>query len=165
MSSSPWNLYGFIAEFMELHDIPHGPMFLKDYGIDRAHLGGKGHQEHKLAAIEELLSFYTDRRFLLIGDNGQQDVSIYAAVVQRYRERVAAVFIRDVDGSCRSGLEGELPSDRNERRSDFLRRRVRRGCVGGRTAGPETPGRSCARSAGAEGVTHGAGRDDSARQR
>ena len=108
VSSSPWNLYGFIAEFMELHDIPHGPMFLKDYGIDRAHLGGKGHQEHKLAAIEELLSFYTDRRFLLIGDNGQQDVSIYAAVVQRYRERVAAVFIRDVDGSCRSGPEGEL---------------------------------------------------------
>ena len=34
VSSSPWNLYGFIAEFMELNGIPHGPMFLKDYGID-----------------------------------------------------------------------------------------------------------------------------------
>jgi phosphatidate phosphatase APP1 len=35
-------------------------------------------------------------------------VTIYAKVVEDFRERVAAVFIRDVDGSCRQGPEGEL---------------------------------------------------------
>jgi phosphatidate phosphatase APP1 len=108
VSSSPWNLYGFITEFMELNAIPHGPMFLKDYGIDSNQLVGKGHDEHKLAAIETVLSFYPGMRFLLIGDNGQRDVTIYAKVVEHFGPRVAAVFIRDVDGTCRSGPEGAL---------------------------------------------------------
>lgn len=108
VSSSPWNLYGFITEFLELNAIPHGPMFLKDYGIDADKLIDAGHDEHKLAAIETILSFYPEFRFLLIGDNGQRDVSIYAKAVEDYGERVAGVFIRDVDGSCRSGPEGAL---------------------------------------------------------
>ena len=108
VSSSPWNLYGFIAEFMEMNAIPHGPMFLKDYGIDRDQFIRKGHEEHKLQAIERVMVFYPGLRFLLIGDNGQRDVTVYAQVVRDFRERVAAVFIRDVDGSCRSGPEGQL---------------------------------------------------------
>ena len=108
VSSSPWNLYGFITEFLELNAIPHGPMFLKDYGIDSNKLIDSGHDAHKLAAIETILAFYPELRFLLIGDNGQRDVSIYAKVVEDFGNRVAAVFIRDVDGSCRSGPEGAL---------------------------------------------------------
>ena len=108
VSSSPWNLYGFIAEFMELNAIPHGPMFLKDYGIDATKLIRKSHDRHKLQAIETVLAFYPRLRFLLIGDNGQRDVSVYAQVVSDFPDRVAAVFIRDVDGSCRSGPEGGL---------------------------------------------------------
>jgi phosphatidate phosphatase APP1 len=108
VSSSPWNLYGFITEFMELHGIPHGPMFLKDYGIDSNRLIDAGHDAHKLAAIETILAAYPALRFLLIGDNGQRDVTIYAKVVEDFGNRVAGVFIRDVDGSCRSGPEGAL---------------------------------------------------------
>lgn len=108
VSSSPWNLYGFIAEFMELNGIPHGPMFLKDYGIDDNQLIDKGHDAHKLAAIETILSFYPDFRFLLIGDNGQRDVEIYARVVRDFGSRIGAVFIRDVSGTCREGEKAEL---------------------------------------------------------
>ncbi|TFI58753.1 DUF2183 domain-containing protein [Sphingomonas parva] len=108
VSSSPWNLYGFIAEFMELNGIPHGPMFLKDYGIDSNRLIDAGHDAHKLAAIETVLAFYPGFRFLLIGDNGQRDVAIYARAVERFGARVGGVFIRDVDGTCRSGEEGAL---------------------------------------------------------
>ena len=108
VSSSPWNLYGFIADFMEMNAIPHGPMFLKDYGIDSNRLIDAGHDAHKLAAIETVLAFYPGLKFLLIGDNGQRDVTIYARAVADFPERIAAVFIRDVDGSCRSGPEGDL---------------------------------------------------------
>jgi phosphatidate phosphatase APP1 len=108
VSSSPWNLYGFLTEFMELNGIPHGPMFLKDYGIDANQLIDSGHDTHKLAAIRTIMAAYPELRFLLIGDNGQRDVSIYAKVVDDFGERVAGVFIRDVDGSCRSGPEGVL---------------------------------------------------------
>ena len=108
VSSSPWNLYGFITEFMELNGIPHGPMFLKDYGIDAAKLVTAGHGEHKLAAIETVLAFYPGFKFLLIGDNGQHDVEIYAQAVKDFPDRVAAVFIRDVSGSCREGAKADL---------------------------------------------------------
>lgn len=108
VSSSPWNLYGFIAEFMELNGIPHGPMFLKDYGIDDNKLIKAGHAVHKLQAIESILDFYPDFRFLLIGDNGQRDVEIYARAVRDYPNRVGAVFIRDVSGACEQGAQAEL---------------------------------------------------------
>ncbi|MFB9047272.1 App1 family protein [Sphingobium indicum] len=108
VSSSPWNLYGFIAEFMELNGIPHGPMFLADYGIDREKLLKVAHDTHKLAAIEAILSFYPQLRFLLIGDNGQHDVEIYARAVRDFPGRMAAVFIRDVEGSCKQGTKASL---------------------------------------------------------
>jgi phosphatidate phosphatase APP1 len=108
VSSSPWNLYGFITEFMELNGIPHGPMFLKDYGIDDNQLVKASHDEHKLAAIETVLGFYPGFKFLLIGDNGQRDVEIYAHAVEDYPSRVAAVFIRDVSGTCREGPKADL---------------------------------------------------------
>jgi phosphatidate phosphatase APP1 len=108
VSSSPWNLYGFITEFMELNGIPHGPMFLKDYGIDDDQLIKGSHDSHKLAAIETVLAFYPGFRFLLIGDNGQRDVEIYARAVEDFPTRVAAVFIRDVTGTCRTGAKAAL---------------------------------------------------------
>lgn len=111
VSSSPWNLYGFLTEFMELNGIPHGPMFLKDYGIDDNQLISTGHGEHKLDAIKTILGFYPGMRFLLIGDNGQHDVEIYAEAVKTYPGRVAAVFIRDVSGTCREGAKAGLLAD------------------------------------------------------
>ena len=107
VSSSPWNLYGFLTEFMELNSIPHGPMFLTDYGIDRDKFIKPSHTRHKLAAIQAILDFYPDLKFLLIGDNGQDDVEIYARAAGAYPDRVGAVFIRDVNGNCRAGATGE----------------------------------------------------------
>jgi phosphatidate phosphatase APP1 len=108
VSSSPWNLYGFLAEFMEMNAIPHGAMFLKDWGIDRDTLLMASHDALKLAAIREILGFYPEFRFLLVGDNGERDVHIYAAIVAEFGARVAAVFIRDVTGTCRQGEKAEL---------------------------------------------------------
>jgi phosphatidate phosphatase APP1 len=108
VSSSPWNLYGFLTQFMELNQIPHGPMFLKDLGIDASKFIDSGHKTYKLDAIGKILRFYPDHRFLLMGDNGQKDVEIYAEVVEAFPQRIAAVFIRDVTGECGSGAKADL---------------------------------------------------------
>ncbi|MET0372930.1 MAG: phosphatase domain-containing protein [Rhizorhabdus sp.] len=107
VSSSPWNLYGFLAEFMELNAIPHGVMFLKDIGIEETKFMKTGHAEHKLAAIRTIIDFYPDRRFLLMGDNGQKDVEIYAEAVHAHPGRIGAVLIRDVSGSCQAGANSD----------------------------------------------------------
>lgn len=96
VSSSPWNLYDLLVDFLELQDIPPGPMFLRDWGISRDEMLPTSHTGHKLKAIEELFAFYAQRSFILIGDSGQHDPEIYAEIVRRYGKRVLAVYIRDV---------------------------------------------------------------------
>lgn len=96
VSSSPWNLYDLLVDFFALQEVPRGPMFLRDWGISRDELLPTEHADHKLEAIEELFRFYPQLSFILIGDSGQHDAEIYAEIVRRYRQRVLAIYIRDV---------------------------------------------------------------------
>lgn len=96
VSSSPWNLYDLFERFLVLHDIPLGPILLKDLGLDATKWLTGGHDTHKLKQIDTVLGTYPDLRFLLIGDSGQRDAAIYAEAVQRHPGRIAAVYIRDV---------------------------------------------------------------------
>jgi phosphatidate phosphatase APP1 len=96
VSGSPWNLYDMIERFMQLRDIPRGPLFLKDWGIDEHKFIKEDTHAYKLARIGTLLEVYPDLRWVLIGDSGQHDPEIYADVVERWPERVAAIYIRDV---------------------------------------------------------------------
>lgn len=97
VSSSPWNLYDFLEAFMDRNDIPIGPMFLRDLGLDENKFIESGHGDHKLKAITTLLDFYTDLNFILIGDSGQHDVEIYRDAVKRHPGRIKAVYIRALD--------------------------------------------------------------------
>ncbi len=108
VSSSPWNLHGFLVRFMELNQIPLGPLFLRDYGLSRSTFIAGPHIEHKIGAVETILGFYPDLRFVLIGDNGQKDIEVYAKVVRDCPGAVAGVIIRDVGGTCRQGRNGRL---------------------------------------------------------
>ncbi|HEV2078348.1 MAG TPA: phosphatase domain-containing protein [Allosphingosinicella sp.] len=108
VSSSSWNVYGYIARFMELKGIPRGPMFLKDFGLGEDQFFSGGHIEHKIEAINTILSRYPQFKFLLVGDNGQKDVETYHRVVQDHGDSVAGVFIRDVGGGCRDSAARHL---------------------------------------------------------
>src|SRR5688500_6130580 len=47
VSSSPWNIYDVIAEFMELQNVPKGPIVLRDWDIDLGAFAGSRHFDHK----------------------------------------------------------------------------------------------------------------------
>ncbi len=96
VSSSPWNVYEHLREFFDLHDIPKGPLFLRDWGITEKGVAPDGRHEHKLEHIHLLLEAFPDLRFILIGDSGQQDAELYEQVCRRYPGRILAVYIRDV---------------------------------------------------------------------
>jgi phosphatidate phosphatase APP1 len=97
VSSSPWNLYDALIEFLEHRSIPMGPLILRDWGIGRGSLP-LGHRSHKEQAIHHILDTYPHMPFLLIGDSGQQDPEIYADVVAAYPRRIMGIYIRDVTG-------------------------------------------------------------------
>jgi phosphatidate phosphatase APP1 len=96
VSSSPWNFYDLLAEFFQLQGIPSGPIFLRDWGISPTELLPTQHRGHKLAIIEQMLAFYHDLPFILIGDSGQEDPEIYSEVVHNHPDRILAVYIRNV---------------------------------------------------------------------
>ena len=96
VSGSPWNLYDLLAEFMDLHHIPQGPLRLKDFGLDPRKLLKTDTREHKLGCIQPIFDLYPHLRFILVGDSGEQDPEIYREVVRRHPGRVLAIYIRDV---------------------------------------------------------------------
>lgn len=97
VSSSPWNTYDLLYHFLELNEIPQGPLLLRDFGIDESKLGSSDHMSHKYKEIENILITYPELKFILIGDSGQQDAEIYAEVVRKHPGRVLAIYIRDVN--------------------------------------------------------------------
>lgn len=106
VSSSPWNFYDFLVEFMERHHLPAGPVFLHDYGLTRV-FSALSHR-HKLKPIRWLLETYLTLPFVLIGDSGQRDPELYSEIVAEYPDRIAAVFIRDVSSGRRDATVDSL---------------------------------------------------------
>lgn len=97
VSSSPWNLYDLLWDFLSVNEIPRGPLLLRDFGLDRTKfIKEKGHG-HKLRKTLGILDGYPDLPFVLIGDSGQEDPAIYADVCSLRPGRVRAIYIRDVD--------------------------------------------------------------------
>ena len=98
VSSSPWNIYDLLSDFFHLQNIPIGPiLFLRDWGLSEEELLNiGGHRAHKLRLIDQMMDLYQDLPFILIGDSGQEDPEIYAEIVDRYPNRVLAIYIRNV---------------------------------------------------------------------
>ena len=115
VSSSPWNLYDLLIDFMDHTGIPQGPLFLRDLGLTREMFIQSSHGDHKGTSIDAILGQYPEVPFLLIGDSGQHDPEIYAEVAGHWPGRIRAIYIRDVSIAARdaevdtigAGLAGE----------------------------------------------------------
>lgn len=107
VSSSPWNIYDVLEDFLDVHGVPEGPIFLKDWSLT---VLGK-HHDHKLGLIRKLLATYPDLPFILIGDSGEQDPEIYHQVVREHPGRIRAVYIRDVTSDERDAEVRAIAAD------------------------------------------------------
>src|SRR5690606_32076573 len=104
VSSSPWNLYDLLIDFLDLNNIPEGPLLLRDFGLDHNKAGSSDHMGHKFKEIENILTTYPHLNFILIGDSGQDDPVIYKEVVKKYPNRILVIYIRDVQLSDRQQI-------------------------------------------------------------
>jgi phosphatidate phosphatase APP1 len=90
VSSSPWNLHGFLLAFLRHRDFPVGPLLLRDL------LGNRTGRARKHERIEEVLALHPHLSFVLVGDSGERDPEIYADIVRAHPQRILAVYIREV---------------------------------------------------------------------
>ena len=105
VSSSPWNLYDLLEDFMELNAIPCGPIFLRDLGLEPGQfIKGEGHG-HKLEKAISLIERFPEMKWVLLGDSGQADAELYAEAARAFPDRIAAIYIRDVDPGVDSPLD------------------------------------------------------------
>jgi phosphatidate phosphatase APP1 len=100
VSGSPWQLSPLLSEFLVAERLPPGSFDLKHFRLkDASALGLLQSQEAtKLPAIRRIMTAFPKRRFLLIGDSGEQDPEIYAKAARERGGQVAAIFIRNVTG-------------------------------------------------------------------
>lgn len=94
VSTSPWNLHEKLLEFIALRGFPPGPLLLTDWGPGHGNLFRIGAREHKLGLIRGLLVEHPHLDLVLIGDTGQLDPEIYAAVAHESPGRIRAVYVR-----------------------------------------------------------------------
>lgn len=98
VSSSPWQLSDCLCRFLGTAGLPAGSMHLKLFRLkDSTPLGRlPSRKRGKRRVIERILGDFPERRFVLVGDSGERDPDIYAAVAQRRPAQVAGILIREV---------------------------------------------------------------------
>lgn len=121
VSSSPWNMYDLLKEFLDLNNIPEGPLLLRDFGLqDNKFFSNGGHMGHKFKEIENILLTYPTLNFVLIGDSGQEDPKIYQEVVKKFPGRILAIYIRDVQLEHREKIAVEISEALSSHKVDML---------------------------------------------
>ncbi|MBC8052264.1 MAG: DUF2183 domain-containing protein [Sphingobacteriaceae bacterium] len=121
VSSSPWNMYDLLKEFMDLNDIPPGPLLLRDFGLqENKFFSSGGHMGHKFKEIENILLTYPLLNFVLIGDSGQEDPAIYREVVKQYPGRILAIYIRDVQLPEREQIAIKIREELSKEKVEML---------------------------------------------
>lgn len=97
VSGSEWNLFDLLVNFFRFHDIPEGPLLLRDKGtqFDRGSFE-TGESNYKQKKIRHILETYPDLNFICIGDSGQEDPEIYQKVIKEFPGRILGVYVRDV---------------------------------------------------------------------
>jgi phosphatidate phosphatase APP1 len=114
LSTSPWNLVGFLQGFLARHRFPEGPLILTDWGPGADRLLRVSSRVHKLSSLRQLAQALPRSRFVLIGDTGQQDAASYAEFCAEHPGRVVAVYLR------RAGMAGHASDQRAEQAGRLL---------------------------------------------
>ncbi len=93
LSTGAWNVAPTLTRFLSRNLYPPGALLLTDWGPtpDRWFRSGP---EHKRANLLRLAREFPQIRWLLVGDDGQHDETIYGTFVDEHPDQVAAVCIR-----------------------------------------------------------------------
>jgi phosphatidate phosphatase APP1 len=91
----------YLKRFLVANGFPFGPCVLRDWGPeeDRAFTSGK---QHKIESIKSLFRRFPDSKWILIGDNGQQDPEIYGDLVETHSKKIQEIVIREFTKKSRS---------------------------------------------------------------
>ena len=99
LSNSEQNLYPLIYRFLKINGFPPGPLFLKQmrklwHVVMNVKMPPK--DMHKITTLEEILTLFPNKKFVLMGDNTQRDLSIYLSAAEKFHHCIRYIIIRKV---------------------------------------------------------------------
>lgn len=105
VSGSPWQLYTPLSDFFRAEGFPPGSVHLKLFRLTDSTVFSllASQEKTKLRAIEPILAAFPRRRFILVGDSGEEDPEIYGKIARQYGDRIAAILIRNVSDEAADG--------------------------------------------------------------
>ena len=102
LSNSPLQLLPPLDAFLRDGDFPPGSMHLRESTAwTRLLPVGAKSRDHKPGVLADLLADFPRRRFLLVGDSGEEDPENYAALARAHPERDITIIIRALRGESR----------------------------------------------------------------
>lgn len=97
VSSSEWNLYDYIFEFSRNNKLPNGVYLLNQLKTFKdVFKTGQNNHKTKFMRISRIMEAYPTQKFILLGDDSQEDPNIYTAVVEHFPQNIHAVYLRHV---------------------------------------------------------------------
>ncbi len=93
VSSSTWDIYPLLKEFLEINELPEGPLILQDIQGEKQKQHTNPHA-HKRDRIQEIINVYPQCPVVLIGDAGQSDQDIYLDLAERHPQKIEKILIR-----------------------------------------------------------------------
>ena len=98
VSSSPWQLFDPILQWAAEAGFPAGTLHLRTFRLrDQVIRRRANAKRRKRQSISKMMKGFPRRRFILVGDSGERDPELYARLCSKYADRIAAVFIRDLE--------------------------------------------------------------------
>lgn len=97
VSSSEWNLYDYITEFSRKNELPKGVYLLNQMKtISQIVKTGQNNHSTKFMRIARVIEAFPAQKFILLGDDSQQDPMIYAAIIEHFPQKIESVYLRHV---------------------------------------------------------------------
>ncbi|KAJ3213650.1 hypothetical protein HDU67_002612 [Dinochytrium kinnereticum] len=109
VSASPYQLFPTILNFMISHHFPLGSLNLRDVWAP----GNLSTRSYKIANIKQILEHFPKRKFVFVGDSGEKDAEISAALYGAHPDRFLKIFIRDVTMLGPGGEKREAADQRH----------------------------------------------------
>jgi phosphatidate phosphatase APP1 len=102
LSASPWQLYPFLAAWMESDAFPAGSFHLRQVRPSRVKSVRnfvESSRAHKISSVETMIAHMPERSFILIGDSGEHDPEVYGELAREHSDRIDRIYIRQVEGA------------------------------------------------------------------
>ncbi|CDO95449.1 unnamed protein product [Kluyveromyces dobzhanskii CBS 2104] len=106
VSNAPAQIYPILSEYIA-QNYPVGPIFLKQYSGNLLSSIMKSSAQRKLASILKICKDFPKKKFILVGDSGEQDLEAYISTACQFPNQIIGIYIR----CCKNSMSDEPEND------------------------------------------------------